>query len=157
MTDIASAIGIHQLRRADELHRKRTNWAELYSSLLGGLEELILPQQLPNRVHSWHLYVIRLKLDRLKIDRAQFITELQQRGIGTSVHWMPLHLHPYYRETYGYAAGEFPVASSLYPEIITLPLYPDMSERDLRHVCDSIKEILAANMRRDLHSQASVL
>src|SRR3981081_2018335 len=90
MTDIAAAIGIHQLRKADELHRKRTKWAELYSSLLGGLEELVLPRQQPNRVHSWHLYAIRLQLDKLKIDRAQFIKELQQRGIGIAVHWMPL-------------------------------------------------------------------
>ena len=150
MTDIAAAIGIHQLRKADEMHRKRTKWAELYSRLLGGIEELILPRQQPDRVHSWHLYVIRLKLHRLKIDRAQFITELQHRGIGTSVHWMPLHMHPYYRETYGYAPDDLPMASSLYPEIITLPLYPDMTEGDVHYVCDSIQEILAANLRRDL-------
>jgi perosamine synthetase len=157
MTDIAAAIGIHQLRKADEMHRKRTKWAELYSRLLGGIEELILPRQQPNRVHSWHLYVIRLKLHRLKIDRARFITELQQRGIGTSVHWMPLHMHPYYRETYGYAPDDLPMASSLYPELITLPLYPDMTEGDVRYVCDSIQEILVANPRRDLQPLTSDL
>jgi perosamine synthetase len=157
MTDIAAAIGIHQLRKADEMHRKRTKWAELYSRLLGGIEELILPRQQPNRIHSWHLYVIRLKLHRLKIDRARFITELQQRGIGTSVHWMPLHMHPYYRETYGYAPDDLPMASSLYPEIVTLPLYPDMTEGDVRYVCDSIQEILVANLRRDLQPLTSDL
>lgn len=157
MTDIAAAIGIHQLRKADQMHRKRTKWAELYSRLLGGIEELILPRQQPNRIHSWHLYVIRLKLHRLKIDRARFITELQQRGIGTSVHWMPLHMHPYYRETYGYAPDDLPMASSLYPEIVTLPLYPDMTEGDVRYVCDSIQEILAANPRRDLQPLTSDL
>jgi len=147
MADIAAAIGIHQLRKADSLHRKRTAAAEAYTRLLGGIDELILPRQMPNRVHSWHLYVIRLRLDRLKIDRAQFITELQQRGIGTSVHWMPLHMHPYYKQTFGYAASDLPMAASLYPEMITLPLYPDMTEDDIEYVCDSIKEILCQNLR----------
>jgi len=148
MADIAAAIGIHQLRKADSLHRKRTAAAEAYTRLLGGIDELILPCQMPNRVHSWHLYVIRLRLDRLKIDRAQFITELQQRGIGSSVHWMPLHMHPYYEHTFDYAPGDLPMAASLYNEIITLPLYPDMTEEDITHVCDSIKEILHHNLRR---------
>ncbi|MEY2428744.1 MAG: hypothetical protein QOJ40_1629, partial [Verrucomicrobiota bacterium] len=148
MTDIAAAIGIHQLRKADQMHRKRTKWAELYSSLLGSLEELVLPRQQPNRVHSWHLYAIRLQLDKLKIDRAQFIKELQQRGIGIAVHWMPLHMHPYYRETFGYATNDLPTASSLYPQIITLPLYPDMTEGDVHYVCDSIQNILATNLKR---------
>ena len=147
LTDIASAIGIHQVRKADEMHRVRTQRAELYGCRLADLEEVILPRQQPDRIHSWHLYVIRLKLDRLAIDRAQFIKELQQRGIGTSVHWMPLHLHPYYRETYGYAPADLPTANALYPEIITLPLYPDLSEGEVDYVCQSIREIVAANLK----------
>jgi dTDP-4-amino-4,6-dideoxygalactose transaminase len=147
LTDIASAIGIHQLRKADLFHRRRTELVSQYRELLGDIEEIILPQVQPDRIHSWHLYVIRLKLDRLRLDRAQFITELQQRGIGTSVHWLPLHMHPYYRETYGYAPQDLPMAWSLYPEIITLPLYPDMSEGDVAYVCDSIKDIIARNLR----------
>ncbi|MGH9647034.1 MAG: DegT/DnrJ/EryC1/StrS family aminotransferase, partial [Bryobacteraceae bacterium] len=89
LTDIASAVGIHQLRRADELHRRRTQWAALYSQLLGDVAEVVLPQQQPNRIHSWHLYPIRLKLDRLDINRAEVISALKQAGVGTSVHWMP--------------------------------------------------------------------
>jgi perosamine synthetase len=141
LTDIASAIGIHQLRKADVLHRRRTALAERYSALLAGVDEVITPQAQPDRIHSWHLYVIRLKLDRVALDRAEFIKELQQRGIGSSVHWLPLHMHPYYRETYGYDPGDFPTAASLYPEIITLPLYPDMTDADVEYVCDSIKHI----------------
>jgi dTDP-4-amino-4,6-dideoxygalactose transaminase len=147
MTDIAAAIGIHQLRKADRFHQRRTELAGLYGESLKEVEEIILPQIQPNRIHSWHLYVIRLKLDRLKIDRARFITELTQRGVGTSVHWLPLHMHPYYRETYGYAPEDLPVACSLYPEIITLPIYPDMTGDDVSHVCNSIKDIVAANRR----------
>ena len=147
MADIAAAIGIHQLRKADLFHRRRTELAALYDASLSAVEEIIVPQVQPDRIHSWHLYAIRLKLDRLKIDRAQFITELTQRGVGTSVHWMPLHMHPYYRETYGYAPRDLPVACSLYPQLITLPLYPDMTEGEVQCVCDSIKEIVGRNIR----------
>ena len=129
-------------------HRRRTELVSQYRASLEEVEEIILPQVQPNRIHSWHLYVIRLKLDRLRLDRAQFITELQQRGIGTSVHWLPLHMHPYYRETYGYASQDLPMACSLYPEIITLPLFPDMTEGDVAYVCDSIKQIVAANLKK---------
>ena len=145
MADIAAAIGIHQLRKADLFHQRRTERAGLYEEALKEVEEIVLPKVQPNRIHSWHLYSIRLNLDRLNIDRAQFINELQQRGIGTSVHWMPLHMHPYYRETYNYAAQDLPIANSLYPELITLPLYPDMTETELRYVCDSIKSVIASN------------
>ncbi len=141
LTDIASAIGIHQLRKADTLHHRRAALAARYSELLDRVEEVITPREQPDRIHSWHLYVIRLRLDKLHLDRAQFIRELHQRGIGTSVHWLPLHMHPYYRDTYGYLPGDFPVAASLYPEIITLPLYPDMTEADVAFVCDAIRQI----------------
>ena len=146
LTDVAAAIGIHQLRRADELHRKRTQWAGLYSQLLADVEEVILPTQQPNRIHSWHLYAIRLKLDRLRINRAEVIDALKQAGITTSVHWMPLHQHPYYREKYGYKAEDFPVAARLYPELITLPLYPDMTEAEVTYVCDTLKRIVRGNL-----------
>ena len=147
LTDIASAIGIHQLRRADELHRKRQQAAALYAQLLEDVEEIILPRERPDRIHSWHLYAIRLRLDRLTLDRAQIIQELKARGIGTSVHWLPLHEHPYYRETYGYQPGDFPMAAGLYPELITLPLYPDLTEAEVAYVCDALKSIIAANLR----------
>lgn len=147
LTDIAAAIGIHQLRRADELHRQRAQWAGLYSQLLADVAELILPTQQPDRIHSWHLYVIRLQLDRLKLNRAEVIDALKRAGITTSVHWMPLHQHPYYRDKYGCQPDDFPVAARLYPEIITLPLYPDMTEAEVIYVCDTIKAIIAHNLR----------
>ena len=145
LTDIAAAIGIHQLRRADEMHRKRAQSAGLYSELLADVEELILPTQQPDRIHSWHLYAIRLRLGRLKINRAEVIDALKLAGITTSVHWLPLHEHPYYREKYAYKPEDFPVAARLYPELITLPLYPDMAEAEVAYVCDSLKDIIAAN------------
>src|SRR5437588_247920 len=96
------------------------------------------------RIHSWHLFAIRLRTDRFKLDRAQFIEELRKRGIGTSVHWLPLHMHPYYRETFGYAPQDLPVAASIYPQLVTLPVYPDLTEEEVNYVCDSIKEILSS-------------
>ncbi|MDA0813348.1 MAG: DegT/DnrJ/EryC1/StrS family aminotransferase [Verrucomicrobia bacterium] len=146
LTDIAAAIGVHQLKRADELHRERCRIAEFYSAKLGDIEELILPRQMQHRLHSWHLYVIRLKLDRLTIDRKAFVEALRDLGITTSVHWMPLHMHPYYRDKYGYRPEDFPVAARLYDEIFTLPLFPGMTEAQLDHVVSSIRKIVADHL-----------
>ncbi len=143
LTDIASSIGLHQLRKAERLHQRRSALAASYVEQLREVDELILPEVQPDRVHSWHLFVIRLKLERLNIDRAAFIEELKQRGVSTSVHWMPLHMHPYYREKYGYRPEDLPRAASLYPQLISLPLYPDMTGRQIEHVCTSIKELIA--------------
>ena len=147
LTDIASSIGLHQLRKADRLHKQRTAWAEGLTQRLKSVEELILPTVQPNRIHSWHLYPVRLKLDRLKIDRSQFITELKERGIGTSVHWMPLHMHPYYREKYGYKPEDLPVAGALFPEIMSLPLYPDLTEPQVDYICGEIKSVIARHLK----------
>lgn len=155
LTDIAAAIGLHQLRRADDFHRRRTQWAGLYSLLLSDVDELILPAQRADRIHAWHLYVIRLKLDRLRINRADVIEALKQKGIGTSVHWLPLHMHPYYRDNYGYKPEDFPVAAGLYPEIISLPLYPTMTEHEVAFVCETLKSIIGCNLRHRAAPYAS--
>jgi perosamine synthetase len=147
LTDIAAAIGLHQLRRADDLHRRRSRWAAFFSERLAGIDELILPRAGVDRVHSWHLYVIRLRLDRLGIDRAAFIGEMKRHGVGASVHWLPLHMHPYYRDTYGYQNVDLPVAARVYPELISLPLYPDLIESDAIHVCEVLSEIVAVHRK----------
>jgi dTDP-4-amino-4,6-dideoxygalactose transaminase len=143
MTDLAAAIGLHQLRKADELHFRRTQCARLYSELLGEVEELILPRTMPNRIHGWHLYPVRLKPHGYDLDRAEVISQLRAAGIGASVHWMPLHLHPYYREIFGYQPSAYPCASAIYPELISLPLYPDLTAEEIEQVCSTLKEILA--------------
>jgi perosamine synthetase len=147
LTDVASALGIHQLRQADRFHAERRRVAETYARFLADIDELELPREMPNRVHSWHLYAIRLNLERLTIDRATFIAELKSRGIGTSVHWMPLHMHPYYRGTYGFAPEDFPVAAREYARVISLPIFPDMTEQQVETVSEAIREIIAANLR----------
>jgi perosamine synthetase len=147
LTDIAAAIGIHQLRRADEFRKERERVASLYRERLGTIEEIILPTANPDRIHSWHLFAIRLRLDRISIDRAQVIEELKQAGIGTSVHWMPLHMHPYYRETYGCRPEDFPVSARLYQEIISLPIFPGMSEAEVGIVSEELGGIIARHRR----------
>jgi perosamine synthetase len=143
LTDIAAAIGLHQLRRADRLHERRSAWAELYSKLLGDVEEVVLPRVMANRIHSWHLFCLRLKLNDCDIDRAEMISQMKRAGIGTSVHWMPLHMHPYYRQKLGCKPSDCPRAASAYPELISLPLYPDMTAEDVEYVCRNLKEVLA--------------
>lgn len=143
LTDIASAIGLHQLRRSDELHQRRSRLANRYTELLRDVEELRLPVVQPDRQHSWHLYVVRLDLKQLTVDRAQVMSELKSAGVVASVHWLPLHMHPYYRDTYNYRAEDLPQAARLYPEIISLPLFPDMTEPEIQHVACQLKDIIA--------------
>ncbi len=147
LTDIASSIGLHQLRRADGFRRQRADVAALYQTLLQDNSALILPQAHPDRLHSWHLYEIRLRLDRLSLDRAALIEQIKAAGVGVSVHWIPLHLHPYYRETYGFQPEDYPVAAKLSREIISLPIFPGMLEEEIRQVAATLGGILDTHRR----------
>ena len=148
LTDIASALGLEQLRRANELWQVRSAYARRYSEAFRDLPELEVPAEAPpGYEHAWHLYVVQLNLDRLKIDRAEFIEEFRRRQIGTSVHFIPLHLHPYYRDTYGYRPEHLPVASAVYPRLLTLPLYPKMTEGDVERVIRAVREVVDAHRR----------
>ncbi|OIO99063.1 MAG: UDP-4-amino-4,6-dideoxy-N-acetyl-beta-L-altrosamine transaminase [Armatimonadetes bacterium CG2_30_59_28] len=143
MTDIAASIGIHQLHKCDRFWERRREIAEKYDRAFASLPELEIPSVSPTvQQHAWHLYILRLNLDRLQCDRAQFIEELRSRGIGTSVHFIPLHLHPYYRETYGYQPEDFPVAYSQYQRSLSLPIYPALTDNDVDRVIASVVEIL---------------
>src|ERR1051325_7433242 len=133
LTDIAAAIGLHQVRKADRLHQLRKERARLYSELLGDVEELVLPEELPHRIHSWHLYSVRLRQNAPGgTERARVISALKDAGIGTSVHWMPLHLHPYFRERLGSEPADCPCAAAIYPELISLPIYPDLTFEEVQ-------------------------
>ncbi len=139
LTDLAAAIGLAQLEKAGRMWQDRRRVARLYAERLAAYQEFLeLPVELPDRQSSWHLYPIRLRLESLDIDRNAFIAALGERGITCSVHWMPLHLHPAYREAYGYRLGDFPVASSLWPRLVSLPMFPSMTEAEVDYVCDSI-------------------
>jgi perosamine synthetase len=148
LTDVAAAIGLGQLHRANELWRERRAIARAYDELLAPYGDFLetLPE-IENRQSSWHLYPLRLKLENLGIDRAQFIDQLKARGITCSVHWMPLHLHPYYVKNYGYVPEDFPVASAQWPRLVTIPLWPGMTEEQIRYVADEVGALCRAHAR----------
>ncbi len=145
LTDIAAAIGVHQLERAEAMRLERQSLAHWYRGQLADLAEIELPSVPENRIHSWHLFPIRLRLERLGIDRNQFIVELRQRGVGCSVHWRPLHLHPYYAERFGWTSEDFPVASPLWERLISLPLFPAMLAAEREHVVRVVRDLCATN------------
>lgn len=142
MTDLAASLGIHQLKKAWILQQQRAKIAALYDEHLQNLP-LILPPKAPgDDIHSWHLYVIRLD-DTVKISRNTFIEEMAAKGIGCSVHYIPLHLHPYWRDTYNLRPEDFPIALSTYERIVSLPIYTRMTLDDVERAIAAIKEILA--------------
>jgi len=137
ISDIQAAIGIQQLARLGAMQQRRREIVRIYQAGLQDLDALTLPLARPGIEHAWHLYVIRLNLDRLTIDRSRFIEELKGRNIGTSVHFIPVHLHPFYRDKYGYKPDDFPVAYREYQRIVSLPLYPRMTDSDAGDVVDA--------------------
>jgi perosamine synthetase len=141
MTDIASALGRIQLARAEELWSQRRRVVDDYRSALADIPGLELPVESPNRRHSWHLFSVRLDLSVWRAGRDSFIDGLKRCGVGASVHWMPLHMHPYYRDTYQLAARDYPVAASLWPQLVTLPLFPAMERADVNFVANAIRSI----------------
>ncbi len=149
LTDIQSSVGIHQLKKCDRLYRIRKRYAQMYTDGFKNTPEVFLPFQEQNTQHAWHLYIIKLDLRKLKINRDEFIEALKVKNIGVSVHFIPLHLHPYYRDTYGYKPGDFPNAKYLYERIISLPLYPKMTEEEIKYVISAVKSIIKENRSKD--------
>jgi dTDP-4-amino-4,6-dideoxygalactose transaminase len=141
LTDLAAAIGIHQLTRAEEMRLQRAALADQYRHALAGLDLVELPPDDPHRLHAWHLFPIRLRLDRLAIDRNEFLSRLKSQGVGCSVHWRPLHLHPYYRDTFGWRLADLPAATSLWPRLLSLPLFPGMTDEEIDHVIGTVRNL----------------
>jgi perosamine synthetase len=141
LTDIAAAIGVHQLARAEEMRLEREAIAHWYREELGDVDAIELPNVPENRIHSWHLFPLRLRLERLAIDRNAFFTEMREAGVGCSVHWRPLHLHPYYSDRFGWTPDLLPVASKLWERFISLPLFPGMRDDERGYVVDVVRGI----------------
>ncbi len=145
MTDMAAALGIHQLARCDELWQARSRIAARYDAAFNELPEINVPFVELNVQHSRHMYVIQLMLDKLTINRNRFIEELNGAGVGTSVHYTPLHMHPYYRETFNYQPEDLPVAKSVYERMISLPIFPSMTDDDIDYVTGTVRRIVEAH------------
>lgn len=142
MTDIQAALGLQQLKRLPDLQRRRREIVDRYRDAFAPLAELQLPVEHADVQSAWQLYALRLNLERLRIDRAAFIEELKRRNIGSSVHFIPIHLHPYYRDKNGYRPEDFPIAYREYQRLVSLPLYPRMSDADVDDVIDAVADVV---------------
>lgn len=147
LSDVLAAIGLGQLERFDEMQRRRAEHVARYDALLADVPELRRPRVRPGVTHARHLYPVALELERLTCDRARFITELRAENIGTSVHFIPIHLHPYFQRQLGTKPGDFPVAEDAYRRALTLPLFPDMTPRDVEDVATAVRKVVAAYRR----------
>jgi perosamine synthetase len=142
LTDIAAALGIEQLKKCDRFHEARARIARCYDDAFQDIPEIKTPACRSAVLHAWHLYIIQIDSDRLSIDRNQFVEMLKQRGIGTSVHFIPLHMHPFYRDFLRHLPLEFPKALGTFRRIISLPVYPGMSDGDIQKVTDAVRQII---------------
>ncbi len=147
LSDIQSAIGLHQLRKLERFIEVRTQYAHLYRSSLADVTEVEVPPDNSSCRHSWHLYILRLNLERLEIDRDEFIRALRQKNIGASVHFIPIPLHPYFASHAHRPENRCPRAIELYPRLVSLPLYPAMTEDQVEYVAASVKEIVWAGRK----------
>ena len=142
MPDIAAAIGIHQLRKADIFQSRREEIAQKYTTAFSNLPLTGPWLERPSDKHSWHLYVIQLELEHLTITRDRFIELAAEAGVGTSVHFIPLHLHPYWRDRYGFKPSDFPVCYQVFQRVVSLPIYPGMTDEDVDFVIRTVRRIL---------------
>lgn len=147
MTDIQAAMGLVQLGKLRDFQARRRQIVKLYNEAFSAIPALQVPTERNYVEHAWHLYVLRLNQESLTIGRDQFIEELTQRNIGSSVHFIPLHLHPYYRDKYSYHPDDFPVAYSNYQRLFSLPLHPRLTDNDVGDVIQAVRDIVRSHRR----------
>ncbi|MBA3872235.1 MAG: DegT/DnrJ/EryC1/StrS family aminotransferase [Anaerolineae bacterium] len=141
LTDMASALGLVQLDKLDTMMARRRDIAHTYDMAFSNHPALEKPICTEYSDHAYHLYILKLKLDALTIDRATFIQTLRNRNIGVSVHWIPLHMHPYYVQTYDYRPEDYPIASDIGMRVISLPIYSKMVDMDIEDVISAVLDI----------------
>ena len=146
-TDINSALGLAQLKKLEWMWQERVKIAEKYNEAFKDYEELILYRVKNDRVSSWHLYPLKLNLEALKINRNQFIEELKKRGIGTSVHFIPLYRFSYYKKHFDYKPEDFPNSEWVFERIISLPIFPGMKDKEIEYVVENILDLVKNNRR----------
>jgi len=141
MSDIQAALGLAQLKKLDGFQERRRQIVAAYNNAFREIHALETPGCRSHVEHAWHLYVLRLRLPALRIGRNQFIGELTARKIGTAVHFIPIHLHPFYRDKYAYLPEQFPIAYGSYRRMLSLPLNPGMSDQDVADVIDAVLDV----------------
>jgi len=142
LTDFQSALGISQLKKADKFIKRRRQIVEKYNRAFEGIEEIIIPAEEKYAKSAWHIYVVQFVLERLKAGRKEIFEALQREGIGVQVHYLPVHMHPFYKNNFGYKLGDFPIAEKYYERAITLPLFPKMANRDINKVIKVVRETI---------------
>ena len=146
-TDINAALGLAQLKKLEWMWERRKEIAARYDSAFSGMEELLTPVIRKDRVSSWHLYVLRLNLEALSIDRGCFIQELQKHGVQASVHFIPLYRQPFYRDKFKSVGRDFPISEWAYQRIVSLPIYPGMTKTQISRVIGAVKEVIRKNRK----------
>jgi dTDP-4-amino-4,6-dideoxygalactose transaminase len=148
MTDIQAALGIAQLPKLDRFQARRRQIVAAYQNAFAVWADVLeLPVERPSVTHAWHLYVLRLRPKALRIDRNAFLEELTARNIGASVHFIPIHLHSYYARRYNTSPADFPVTRSGYPNLLSLPLSPIMTDQDVADVIDAVYDIVTRHRK----------
>jgi len=147
MTDIQAAMGIVQLGRLEKMRSARRRIALQYDEAFANVEQLEIPTILPDRDSAYHLYPLRIRPEMTSFTRDDLITALKERGIGTSVHFIPLHLHPYYQKKFGYKAGMFPRAEAEYRRYLSLPLFPGMKDAEVQYVIEKVLGVVGSSTR----------
>jgi perosamine synthetase len=145
LTDIACALGLSQLPKLDQNLARRRAIAARYTEAFTRVPGVIPPTVREGIEPAWHLYPIRLDLEKLRVNRGETFAALRAENIGVNVHYIPVHLHPYYRERLGYAGGEFPVAESAYKQLISLPMFHGMSDSDVNDVMEAVAKTLTCS------------
>ncbi len=147
MPDLQAAMGIEQLIKLPSFQRRRREIVDQYHEAFGGIEGVQRPVERPHVESAWHIYALRLNLEALSIDRGRFIEELKRRNIGSSVHFIPVHLHPYYRDKYSFRPESFPVAFREYQRLVSIPLSPKLSDDDVADVIEAVEDVVKTNTR----------
>ncbi|MGB7603266.1 MAG: UDP-4-amino-4,6-dideoxy-N-acetyl-beta-L-altrosamine transaminase [Candidatus Sulfotelmatobacter sp.] len=144
LTDVACALGLSQLKKLERNLFRRRDIAARYAAAFGDLEAVTLPAVRANANPAWHLYPIRLNLEKLGADRGKIFRALRAENIGVNVHYIPVHLHPYYRDRFGDHAGEYPIAEDAYARLISLPMFHGMSDGDVEDVITAVRKVILA-------------
>jgi perosamine synthetase len=143
LTDIGCALGISQLRKLEPNLDRRRDMARRYTAAFREIPGVILPTVRPGVNPAWHLYPVRLDRSKLRVDRSEIFAALRGEGLGVNVHYIPVHLHQYYRERLGHRAGDYPIAEGAYRQLISLPMFHSMKQQDIDDVLDAVKKVTA--------------
>jgi dTDP-4-amino-4,6-dideoxygalactose transaminase len=154
LTDVAAAIGIHQLRKIDQFAQDRRDLAAYYSQAFTDVEAIDTPSLQGTESNSWHLYMLRLRLDQLSIDRAEFMSQLRERGVGASVHFIPIPLHPFFEPWANLPQNRVPRALEMYPRLVSLPIYTELGPERAARVVDAVTSICQRSKKTAMFAMA---